>query len=123
MAGIRSIGILTGVAIIVIINLFLIYTAYLWLVNIEARSQAEVKDAVNNWCDCLEIVDDNGSRILVMNIKCPLLYNVSAKINNELILLRNTLLSDEIFEFHYENDSDNFTFYYNDCHELVFNYE
>ena len=117
MVYINSFNAFVGVGMIVLLSLFIIFVAYLWIQNLQNKAADAVQN-VGYECNCLDVLSDNGETLLIMNVNCEFVENLFVVIENEVFRANNTLYYEDLFAADYNSASDNFVAIYNNCTEF-----
>ena len=109
-----------GVGLIILLSSFVIFVAYLWVNNLEKQANESIREELErNVCNCLGIISDNGSELVVMNVNCAYVENLSLRAGNNYYNTSSTLYFEDFAVISYESSFPFLIFTYNSCSEII----
>ncbi|MBN1923724.1 MAG: hypothetical protein JW791_03100 [Nanoarchaeota archaeon] len=118
MVYINSLNAFYGVGLILLLSTFVILVGYLWVNNLKEEIQVSLEEELESHvCNCLDIISDNDVQLVVMNVNCLYVENLSITAGNEVHTVEDTLYYEDFAVIEYDYQPLFFNFTYNNCTE------
>jgi hypothetical protein len=109
-----------GLGLILVISVFIIFVAYLWIQNLESKAQEQVAEEFSKHvCNCLTVISDNGRELVVMNVNCLYVENLLVQAGDEYYSSPQTLYYEDFFLVDYVFKPRFYVVSYNNCTETL----
>ncbi len=104
---------------IVLISFFVL-VSNAWVGKLESEARAELyADLESHVCGCLDIISDNNQEIVLMNVNCLFVENLTMINGDEVHEVSEVLYYEDFAVISYNFQPLFFTFNYNNCTEMI----
>lgn len=109
-----------GVGLIILISIFVVFVAYLWIQNLEEKAQEQVEEEFSKHvCNCFTIISDNGRELVLMNVNCLYVEDLLVQAGDEYYASPETLYYEDFFTIDYVFKPAYYVLNYNNCSETI----